>query len=422
APLKGTSNWPFDDKLLIQSLYKVSKMTPIVPYLRDAERLLLRSQRIYNLFHKMLKKLCGSVLILGSQIVDQDSDYREVDENLAALLPYSIPISPPEDENHLFIWKSQMEEGMKKTQAQDNGNHVMVLSANDLDCDDLDSICMADTMALSNYIEEIVFSTISYHLMKNKDPEYRNEKLVISSNSLSHGLSIFQQGKSVCKDTLKLEAQAENPKGSNQDSGNLSRSQRRGRSRNVHRGGRSSAPSQGTPSRLPESAYNEFEKLIRPEVIPENEINVTFADVVALDEIKESLQELVMLPLRRPALFKGGVLKPCRRILLFGPLGTGKTMMAKAIAKESRESFLNVSMSTITSRWFGEDEKNVRGLFTLAAIMFPTIIFVDEVDSMVGQWTRVCEPKAMRKTKNEFMTQDGLFSKAGERILVLGET
>jgi hypothetical protein len=56
-----------------------------------------------------------------------------------------------------------------------------VLSANDLDCDDLDSVCVADTMALSNYIEEIVLSAISYHLMNNKYPEYRNGKLFVSS-------------------------------------------------------------------------------------------------------------------------------------------------------------------------------------------------------------------------------------------------
>ncbi|GAV85097.1 AAA domain-containing protein [Cephalotus follicularis] len=436
APLRGISNWSFDEKLLIQSLYKVlsyvSKTTPIVLYLRDVERLLFRSQRIYNLFHKMLKKLSGSVLILGSQIVDQDSDYREVDEKLAALFPYNIAISPPEDENHLVSWKSQMEEGMKKIQAQDNRNHVMeVLSANDLDCDDLDSICTADTMALSNYIEEIVVSAISYHLMKNKDPEYRNGKLVISSNSLSHGLSIFQQGKSVCKDTLKLEAQVEHPKGSEREevagvnpgsiAGSLiseSKSEAETIASTAKTEGDNSAPA----PQLPEPD-NEFEKRIRPELIPANEINVTFADVGALDEIKESLQELVMLPLRRPDLFKAGVLKPCRGILLFGPPGTGKTMMAKAIAKESGASFLNVSMSTITSKWFGEDEKNVRGLFTLAAKVSPTIIFVDEVDSMLGQRTRVGEHEAMRKIKNEFMTQwDGLLSKAGERILVLGAT
>ncbi|PKI52099.1 hypothetical protein CRG98_027515 [Punica granatum] len=130
-----------------------------------------------------------------------------------------------------------------------------------------------------------------------------------------------------------------------------------------------------------------------------------------------------MLPLRRPDLFKGGLLKPCRGILLFGPPGTGKTMLAKAIANEAGASFINVSMSTITSKWFGEDEKNVRALFTLAAKVSPTIIFVDEVDSMLGQRTRVGEHEAMRKIKNEFMTHwDGLLTKPGERILVLAAT
>ena len=168
---------------------------------------------------------------------------------------------------------------------------------------------------------------------------------------------------------------------------------------------------------------NEFEKRIRPEVIPASEIGVTFDDIGALADIKESLQELVMLPLRRPDLFKGGLLKPCRGILLFGPPGTGKTMLAKAIANDAGASFINVSMSTITSKWFGEDEKNVRALFSLAAKVAPTIIFVDEVDSMLGQRARSGEHEAMRKIKNEFMSHwDGLLSKTGERILVLAAT
>lgn len=160
----------------------VSKASPLVLYLRDVDTLLFRSQRIYNLFQKMLHKLCGSVLILGSRILDPGNDYGEVDERLAALFPYNIEIRPPEDENHLVSWKSQLEDDMKKIQVQDNRNHIMeVLAENDLDCEDLDSICLADTVVLSNYIEEIVVSAISHHLMSNKSPEYRNGKLIISS-------------------------------------------------------------------------------------------------------------------------------------------------------------------------------------------------------------------------------------------------
>ncbi|KAF9618024.1 hypothetical protein IFM89_039421 [Coptis chinensis] len=439
ASIKRDSSWSFDEKLLIQSLYmvlvSVSKTSPIVLYLRDVESIVFRSQRIYTLFQKMLNKLSGPVLILGSRMLDQDNDYGEVDERLTQLFPYNIDIKAPEDENQLVSWKSQLEEDMKMIQYQDNRNHITeVLSANDLECADLGSICLSDTVVLSNYIEEIVVSAISFHLMNTKNPEYRNGKLIISSKSLSHGLSIFHGDKCDGKDTLKLEANAgpekeaegENATGVKPGSKTeTSAPESKGEGEKsvpvVKKDGDTPSSSSKVPDVPPD---NEFEKRIRPEVIPANEIGVTFADVGALDEIKESLQELVMLPLRRPDLFKGGgLLKPCKGILLFGPPGTGKTMLAKAIAHEAGASFINVSMSTITSKWFGEDEKNVRALFSLAAKVSPTIIFVDEVDSMLGQRTRAGEHEAMRKIKNEFMTHwDGLLTKPGEQILVLAAT
>ncbi|KAF3679813.1 Spastin [Capsicum annuum] len=430
ASLKRINSWSLDEKVFLQTLFKVlvsmSETSRIILYIRDVDRH-LQSARAYKLFDRMLKKLSGSVLVLGSRMFEHEDDCEEVDEKLSLLFPYNIDIRPPEDETHLMDWKTQLEEDMKMIKFQDNKNHIAeVLAANDLECDDLGSICHADTMVLSNYIEEIVISAISYHLMHSKDPEYRNGKLLISSNSLSHGLSVFQDGKSGCRDSLKMEANAESMDTPVDDIGSKPEtksdnptSESKGESGPTKKDGDISSASKA-PEVIPD---NEFEKRIRPEVIPSNKIGVTFADIGALDETKESLQELVMLPLRRPDLFNGGLLKPCRGILLFGPPGTGKTMLAKAIANEAGASFINVSMSTITSKWFGEDEKNVRALFTLAAKVSPTIIFVDEVDSMLGQRTRVGEHEAMRKIKNEFMTHwDGLLTKPGERILVLAAT
>lgn len=164
-------------------LVSISKTSSVILYIRDVDSLFLRSPRLYKLFDRMLKKLTGSVLVLGSRMLDLDEDSGEVDEKLSTLFPYNIDIRPPDDETHLVSWKCQLEEDMRKIQFQDNKNHIAeVLAANDIECDDLGAICHADTMLLSDYIEEIVISAISYHLMNNKDPEYRNGKLVISTN------------------------------------------------------------------------------------------------------------------------------------------------------------------------------------------------------------------------------------------------
>ncbi|KAM0843248.1 hypothetical protein ACQ4PT_057839 [Festuca glaucescens] len=379
--------WNLDEKILIQSLYKIitsiSESSPVIIYIRDVNLLLGVSDKAHSMFKKMLSKLSRKVLIVGSHYLKSDEDSYYVDDDVSDLFPFILETKPPKENTQLVKWKTQMEEDTRKTLSQVLTNVVAEgLSANSLECDDLDSLDPDDDFkAIANYLEEIMAPAVSYHLMNNKDPEYRSGKLIISSQSLSHGLRVFQES-SLGKDTVEPKDDAK----------------------------------KDTPD-------NEFEKLIRPTVIPASKIGVTFDDIGALADIKESLQELVMLPLKRPDLFTGGLLKPCRGILLFGPPGTGKTMLAKAIANEAGATFLNISMSTVLSKWYGEAEKTIRALFSLAAKLAPAIVFIDEVDSMLGRRDQQNENELPRRVKNEFMTHwDGLLSKTNERILVLAAT
>lgn len=163
----------------LQVLTHTSNNSPIVLYLRDAERLLLKSQRINILFQKLLKKLSGPILILGSRV---NTDYSLVDERITSVFPYTIDIKPPEEEDSLISWKNQLQEDMKMIEFQDNRNHISeVLAENDLECGDLSSICVSDTIALSEHIDEVVVSAISHHLTSTKNPDYRNGRLVISA-------------------------------------------------------------------------------------------------------------------------------------------------------------------------------------------------------------------------------------------------
>jgi SpoVK/Ycf46/Vps4 family AAA+-type ATPase len=103
------------------------------------------------------------------------------------------------------------------------------------------------------------------------------------------------------------------------------------------------------------------------------------ATIFALN-VKTTLQELVTLPLQRPELFsRGNLTRPCKGVLLFGPPGTGKTLLAKAVATEAGANFINITGSTITSKWFGDAEKLTKALFSLARKLSPSVIFVDEL-------------------------------------------
>ncbi|KAL2799652.1 P-loop containing nucleoside triphosphate hydrolase protein [Aspergillus keveii] len=131
---------------------------------------------------------------------------------------------------------------------------------------------------------------------------------------------------------------------------------------------------------------------------------VHWDDIAGLDAAKKALKEAVVYPFLRPDLFSG-LREPARGMLLFGPPGTGKTMLARAVATESKSTFFSVSASTLTSKWHGESEKLVRALFGLAKALAPSIIFVDEIDSLLSARSSGTENEASRRSKTEFLIQ-----------------
>ncbi|GLD95994.1 hypothetical protein PINS_up004672 [Pythium insidiosum] len=148
---------------------------------------------------------------------------------------------------------------------------------------------------------------------------------------------------------------------------------------------------------------------------------VTFDDIAGLQFAKRCVNELVIWPMARPDIFTGLRSLP-KGLLLFGPPGTGKTLIGKAIANQSGATFFSISASSLTSKWIGEGEKLVRTLFAVAAVKQPSVIFIDEIDSLLTQRSSE-ENEASRRMKTEFLVQlDGAGTKADDVILVVGAT
>ena len=148
--------------------------------------------------------------------------------------------------------------------------------------------------------------------------------------------------------------------------------------------------------------------------------NVKWEDVAGLEKAKEALKEAVIFPIKFPQLFQGKR-KPWKGILLYGPPGTGKSYLAKAAATETHGNFFSVSAANIVSKWMGESERLIKGLFDLARKNKPAVIFLDEIDSVLGARSDN-ENDATRRVKTEFLIQMQGVGNDDEGILVLGAT
>lgn len=164
------------------------------------------------------------------------------------------------------------------------------------------------------------------------------------------------------------------------------------------------------------SSLSSYEIQMAEDIIDPIDVDVNFSDIGGMDHIKREIYELVVMPLIRPDFFtqrqNSKLIQPCKGILLYGKPGTGKTMLAKALAKESRSVFLPLQLSKILNKYWGESNKLIAATFQLAYKLQPSIIFIDELDTFLkntGSGGSNDATAFMDSIKAEFLTLwDGL--------------
>jgi transitional endoplasmic reticulum ATPase len=145
-------------------------------------------------------------------------------------------------------------------------------------------------------------------------------------------------------------------------------------------------------------------------------------DIGGLDAARDRLQEGVELPLKHPEAFRRLGIRPAKGFLLYGPPGTGKTLLAKAAARESQANFIATKSSDLLSKWYGESEQQIARLFARARQVAPTILFIDELDSLVPmRGGGLGEPQVTERVVNTILAElDGL--EELQNVVVIGAT
>ena len=172
----------------------------------------------------------------------------------------------------------------------------------------------------------------------------------------------------------------------------------------------------------PDVQLTEYEMSIASQLVDPSTIKVNFEDVAGQADLVSELRQTVILPLQRRHLFAGSELMAAPKgVLLHGPPGCGKTMLAKATAREAAARFINLDIASLTDKWYGESQKLAGAVFTLARKIQPCIIFIDEIDSLLRVRTQQ-DHEATAMIKAQFMQLwDGLSTDTNS-VVVIGAT
>uniref|UniRef100_A0A8C2GAT1 Outer mitochondrial transmembrane helix translocase n=1 Tax=Cyprinus carpio TaxID=7962 RepID=A0A8C2GAT1_CYPCA len=168
---------------------------------------------------------------------------------------------------------------------------------------------------------------------------------------------------------------------------------------------------------------SEYEMSIAPHLVDPLTMQITWHDIAGLDEVITELKDTVILPIQKRHLFQGSrLLQPPKGVLLYGPPGCGKTLIAKATAKEAGFRFINLQPSTLTDKWYGESQKLAAAVFSLAIKLQPSIIFIDEIDSFFRSRSS-SDHEATAMMKAQFMSLwDGLDTDVNCQVIIMGAT
>lgn len=184
-------------------------------------------------------------------------------------------------------------------------------------------------------------------------------------------------------------------------------------------------PAVQTKEELLAKNLDKYEKALVSNIISPQELGVTYDMIGGLDSAKESLRQAITYPLKYPWLYSEGIAQEAvKGVLLFGPPGTGKTMLAKAVATEGGATFLTIDAGTIENKWLGESEKNAKAVFTLARHIAPCVIYLDEVDSILSSREQGDDSShgTLTSVKTTLMQEwDGLRT-TKDRVVVIAST